>query len=155
MTNQKKIIIGCDNVGLALKAPMLEVLQELELPWVDLVVGEAADGTAYPSIAQEVCRTMLASQEPVQGILLCGTGIGMAMTANKFPGIYAAVCHDIYSAQRARLSNDANLMCMGAKVIGPELAKSIARCWLTLTFQDGPSTEKVKALRRIDEERRA
>ena len=74
----------------------------------------------------------------------------MAMTANKFPGIFAAVCHDIYSAERARLSNDANLLCMGARVIGPELAKMIAREWLSLTFQDGSSTPKVAAMHEID-----
>ena len=146
----KKIIIGCDNAGLVLKPAIVSVIRELDLPFEDLGVMSADDGTYYPLVAQKVCLSILRSEEPAQGILLCGTGIGMAMTANKFPGIFAAVCHDIYSAERARLSNDANLLCMGARVIGPELAKMIAREWLSLTFQDGSSTPKVAAMHEID-----
>lgn len=74
----------------------------------------------------------------------------MAMTANKFPGIRAAVCHDSYSAERAKLSNNANVMCMGARVIGPELAKQLVLEWLSLEFQDGPSTPKVEAIQEIE-----
>lgn len=146
----KKIIIGCDNAGIELKPAIELVIQELGLPLEDMGVMSAEDDTYYPLIAERVCHAVLDSQEPAQGILLCGTGIGMAMTANKFPGIFAAVCHDNYSAERARLSNDANLLCMGARVVGPELAKKIAREWLSLTFKDGSSTPKVAAMQEID-----
>ncbi len=150
----KKIYIGCDNAGVVLKPAILAVLSELECEVVDVGVESTEDGTFYPLIAERLCTQLLASSEPAQGILLCGTGIGMAMTANKFPGVYAAVCHDIYSAERSRLSNDGNVLCMGARVIGPELAKVIARRWLELTFRDGSSTPKVEAMRRIDREHR-
>ena len=76
---------------------------------------------------------IIASDYGKEGILICGTGIGMAITANKFPGIYAAVCHDNYSAERARLSNNSNVLCMGARIIGPELAKKVLREWLSLS----------------------
>ena len=79
----------------------------------------------------------------------------MAITANKFPGILAGVCHDSFSAERLRLSNDGNLLCMGARVIGPELAKKILREWLSLQYKpDGPSQPKVDAMRAIDEQHR-
>lgn len=151
MTN-KTIYIGCDNAGFALKEAVLSVIHDLSLNYVDIGVNSASDGTYYPLIAEKLCKAMQASETPAQGILLCGTGIGMAMTANKFEGIFAAVCHDNYSAERARLSNDGNVLCMGARVIGSELAKKIAREWLTLTFKDGSSTPKVAEMRRIDRE---
>ena len=74
----------------------------------------------------------------------------MAITANKFPGIRAAVCHDSYSAERAKLSNNANVLCMGARVIGPELAKQLVAEWLSLKFRDGSSTPKVEAIQEIE-----
>lgn len=150
----KKIFIGCDNAGIALKPTVLSVLAELHCDVEDVGVLSTDDGTYYPLVAERLCRQLLAADEPAQGILLCGTGIGMAMTANKFPGIYAAVCHDIYSAERSRLSNDGNVLCMGARVIGPELARVITRRWLELTFRDGSSTPKIAAMRRIDREHR-
>ena len=152
--DNKTIFIGCDNAGYALKDSVLSVLRELSLEYVDVGVNSAADETYYPLIAEKLCKAMLASPKPAQGILLCGTGIGMAMTANKFEGIYAAVCHDNYSAERARLSNDGNVLCMGARVVGSELAKKIAREWLTLTFQNGSSTPKIMEMHRIDGENR-
>jgi ribose 5-phosphate isomerase B len=74
----------------------------------------------------------------------------MAITANKFPGIYAAVCHDNYSAERARLSNNTNVICMGARIIGPELAKKVMKEWLSLEFQGGSSQSKVDTIKDIE-----
>jgi ribose 5-phosphate isomerase B len=74
----------------------------------------------------------------------------MAIAANKFPGIYAAVCHDNYSAERARLSNNSNVLCMGARIIGPELAKKVLREWLRLEFQGGSSLPKVETIKAIE-----
>ena len=96
------------------------------------------DQTEYPVVAQRAMEKIIASNYSKEGILICGTGIGMAITANKFPGIYAAVCHDNYSAERARLSNNSNVLCMGARIIGPELAKKVLREWLSLEFQGRP-----------------
>ena len=153
--SEKTIYLGCDNAGFALKDAVISVLKEMDIDYINMGVDSSDDGTYYPLIAERVAKAVAASETPAQGILLCGTGIGMAMTANKIEGIYAAVCHDNYSAERARLSNDGNVLCMGARIIGPELAKKAAREWLTLTFKDGSSTPKVAEMRRIDKENRA
>lgn len=153
--SEKTIYLGCDNAGFALKDAVISVLKEMDIDYINMGVDSSDDGTYYPLIAERVAKAVAASETPAQGILLCGTGIGMAMTANKIEGIYAAVCHDNYSAERARLSNDGNVLCMGARIIGPELAKKVAREWLTLTFKDGSSTPKVAEMRRIDKENRA
>ena len=88
-----------------------------------------------------------------RGILICGTGIGMAMTANKVKGAYAAVCHDIYSAQRMILSNNGNILCMGALVIGMKTAEELVRQWLPLQFDhSSASAAKVTHLRQIEAE---
>ena len=86
------------------------------------------------------------------GVLICGTGLGMAMTANKFKGIRAGVCHDVFSAERLKLSNDGNVICMGERVIGAELAKRILEKWLELEFVDCASTSKVEAIKEIEGE---
>jgi ribose 5-phosphate isomerase B len=99
-----------------------------------------------------VCNEIQDSNYEKDGILICGTGIGMAMSANKFKGIRAAVCHDNFSAERAKLSNDANVLCMGERVIGPELAKKITKEWLSLKFVDGSSTPKVNAIKEIEKQ---
>ena len=147
---KKKFVVGCDNAAVALKKELLTVLEELGLEYEDVGVNEAGDETMYPSVAEEVCRRIIESGYEKEGILVCGTGIGMAITANKFPGIYAAVCHDNYSAERARLSNNTNVICMGARVIGPELAKKVLREWLILEIKDGRSTPKVNKIKEIE-----
>ncbi len=142
----KPIIIGCDNAAVELKRVIIGLLDEEGIPYEDMGVNDCEDGTPYPSVAATVARKIIAEGYTRDGILICGTGIGMSITANKFPGIYAAVCHDSYSAERARLSNNANVLCMGARVIGPELAKKVAREWLHLEFQGGRSAKKVQEI---------
>jgi ribose 5-phosphate isomerase B len=110
----------------------------------------ADDPLNYPSIAKKLCEKIIASAFEKRGILLCGTGIGMCMSANKFRGIRAAVCHDNFSAERSILSNNANVLCMGERVIGHELAKKIVGEWITLEFKDGPSTPKVNEILEIE-----
>ena len=94
---------------------------------------------------------IVADGEADRGILICGTGIGMAMAANKVKGIRAAVCHDPCSTERSRKSNDAQIMCMGARVIGPELAKMLVKLWLTCDFAGGGSAPKVEAIKQMEE----
>ncbi|MBC7190109.1 RpiB/LacA/LacB family sugar-phosphate isomerase, partial [Candidatus Aerophobetes bacterium] len=105
----------------------------------------------YPDKAKEVAEAV-ARGEFDRGILLCGTGIGMAIAANKVRGIRAACCHDIYSAERARKSNNAQIMTMGAFVIGVELAKMLVDAWLRSEFQGGRSLPKVEKIMKIEEE---
>ena len=106
---------------------------------------EAGETALYPDVAVKTCERVT-SGECDRGILVCGTGIGMAMTANKVPGIRAAVCHDPFSTERSILSNDGNVMCMGARVIAPQLALYLLDIWMGLEFKDGPSTEKVERI---------
>jgi ribose 5-phosphate isomerase B len=146
----KEIVIGCDNAAVELKKEVIKVLLEKGIAFEDVGVGSSECQEIYPLIAEKVARKIIDSNYSKEGILICGTGIGMAIAANKFPGIYAAVCHDIYSAERARLSNDSNVMTMGARVIGPELAKKIVKEWLSLEFKPGRSTDKVEKIKEFE-----
>jgi ribose 5-phosphate isomerase B len=147
---KKELVIGCDNAAVDLKNVLKAFLTAEEYTFTDVGVNSSNDETIYPLIAEKAAEAIIRSNYQKEGILICGTGIGMAITANKFPGIYAAVCHDSYSAERARLSNNANIICMGARVIGPELAKKILREWLSLEFQGGNSLPKVTKIKEIE-----
>ena len=146
----KKIVIGCDNAAVDLKNTIIKYLESLGFEVEDAGINSSEDNTYYPLIAQKLCKTVADSEGRKEGILICGTGIGMAITANKCKGIRAAVCHDNYSAERSKLSNNANVLCLGARVIGPESAKKIVGEWVQLRFADGSSTPKVKAIIEIE-----
>jgi ribose 5-phosphate isomerase B len=146
----KELVIGCDNAAVDLMKEIKAYLTSLGIPFLDVGVQSAADDTPYPNVAQKVVDEILRSAHRKEGILICGTGIGMSITANKNPGIYAAVCHDTYSAERARLSNNTNILCMGARVVGPELAKKVVHEWLNLEFRGGRSTKKVAIIENIE-----
>jgi ribose 5-phosphate isomerase B len=103
-------------------------------------------------VAAKVCKKIIESKYEKRGVLICGTGIGMCMAANKFRGIRAAVCHDIFSARRSVLSNKGNVACFGERVIGAELAKAILADWVGLEFKDGPSTPKVAEILNLEKE---
>ena len=145
-----RIALGCDEVGL----PLLEVIRE-QLAARGVEVQDfgvhSTDPVLYPNIALEVAKA-IASGQCDRGILICGTGIGMSISANKVPTVRAALCHDTYSAERARKSNDAQVLTMGARVIGPELAKQIVAAWLASEFEGGGSLPKVVRMQEIDEE---
>ena len=117
-----KIAIGCDEAGCGLKHIIIDLLQKEGIEVTDEGCRDD-EVVLYPNIAERVAN-IVADGEADRGILICGTGIGMAMAANKVKGIRAAVCHDPFSTERSRKSNDAQIMCMGARVIGPELAKN-------------------------------
>jgi ribose 5-phosphate isomerase B len=136
-----KIAIGCDEAAFAMK---MELIHHLEDKGIDVVDFGAKEGETvlYPDIAIKVAEAV-AQGKFGRAILVCGTGIGMSITANKVPGIRAALCHDAYSAERARKSNDAQIICMGARVIGVELAKTIVDVWLQCDFSGGHSLPKV------------
>lgn len=139
-----KISLGCDEAAFDLKEAIKKHLEDAGHEVVDNGVGPGEVGL-YPDVAVRTCEKVT-SNECDRGILVCGTGIGMAMTANKVPGIRAAVCHDPFSTERSILSNDGNVMCMGARVIAPQLALYLLDIWMGLTFKDGPSTEKVERI---------
>lgn len=147
-----KIALGCDEAGLPMMDMIRDYLKQKQIEVQDFGV-HSVDPVDYPDIAL-VASEAVASGECERGILVCGTGIGMSITANKVPGVRAALCHDTYSAERARKSNDAQVLCMGARVIGPELAKSILDHWLDSEFAGGRSAPKVAKMNAVDEKYR-
>jgi ribose 5-phosphate isomerase B len=151
-TPMRDIVIGCDEAGISLKNTLKKLLEERRAAVEDLGVESGDDKTAYPLIAARVCRRITESGGAKRGVLICGTGIGMCMAANKFRGIRAAVCHDIFSARRSILSNNGNVACFGERVIGAELAKAILAEWAELEFEDGPSSAKVAEICRLEDE---
>jgi ribose 5-phosphate isomerase B len=147
-----EIYIGADDAAVDFKNALADFLRKKGFTVTDFGEFKADSDVLYPDVAAKVCKAVIASGFKKRGILVCGTGIGMAMTANKFPGIRAAQVHDSFSAERAALSNDANVITMGARVIGIELGKKLALEWLGLEFKPGPSSPKVEAIKRIERE---
>jgi ribose 5-phosphate isomerase B len=146
----ESILIGGDNAAVELKKAVIERLRAQGFEAEDVGVESSSDSTAYPLVAAELCRRIAASGFTRRGILLCGTGIGMAMAANKFRGIYAATIHDIFSAERAALSNNANVVTLGARVVGQHLALKLLDEWLSLKYISGPSDSKIEAIKKIE-----
>lgn len=136
------IAIGADDAALELKNLIKQHLQDKNIEVTDYSNDAQNDRPLYPDIAWTLANAIKDGQHE-RGILICGTGIGMAIVANKVTGIRAAQCHDTYSAERARKSNNAQVMTMGARVIGPELARSIVNSWLESEFEAGGSSAKV------------
>ncbi|MCD8323034.1 MAG: ribose 5-phosphate isomerase B [Oscillospiraceae bacterium] len=128
------IAIACDHGGYALKMQILEHLAELGVAYEDFGCG-AGERVDYPVYAEKVARAVAAGQFD-RGILICGTGIGMSIAANKIPGIRAALCADCYSAEMTRLHNDANILCLGGRTLGSELAKRIVDTYLAASFSE-------------------
>ncbi len=147
-----RIVVGADDAGFDYK----EILKgDLENdPRVASVVdiGVAADGhTAYPHVAVEAAR-LVAAGEADRALLVCGTGLGVAIAANKVTGIRAVTAHDSFSVERSVLSNDAQVLCFGQRVVGIELARRLAREWLGYTFDpESPSCSKVRAIESYEE----
>ena len=125
----EKIIIGCDHAGLDLKNTLINYIQTLGIEAVDAGT-YTKDSCDYPVIAKDVALK-IASGEYKRGILVCGTGIGMSIAANKVKGIRAAVVSDTCSAKMSRLHNDSNILCLGERIVGVELAKDIVQIWLS------------------------
>lgn len=146
----RTIVIGCDNAAVQLKNILIQFMEKKGYQIENVGCDSADDDIFYPYVAKKVCDKIIESDYEKRGVLICGTGLGMAMTANKFKGIRAGVCHDIFSAERLQLSNDGNILCMGERVIGVELAKKILERWLELDFIDGPSTPKVDAIKELE-----
>lgn len=143
-----KIIIGSDHNGLGLKTALVEHLKSLGVECDDIGT-YSQDPVDYPDVAERLAVD-IAKGDHARGILICGTGIGMAIAANKVPGVRAAQAHDIYSVERSRKSNDAQVLTLGAQVIGPETAKLLVNAWIKSDFEGGRSAPKVEKINRID-----
>ncbi|MGC8856319.1 MAG: ribose 5-phosphate isomerase B [Anaerolineae bacterium] len=127
-----KIAIACDHGGFPLKATILEAVRQAGHEPLDLGTHSSAS-VDYPDYAEKLGHT-IQSGEAQRGILLCGSGIGACIAANKMKGIYAGVCHDTYSAHQSVEHDDMNVLCLGARIIGPELAREIVLAFLSARF---------------------
>lgn len=136
-----KVAIGCDHGGIDLKKNIIAVLRELGHE-VEDQGSNSSDSVDYPNYAKLV-TTLVKEGVCERGILICGTGIGMSMAANRIPGIRAALCHEMFSARMSREHNDANILCLGARVTGPGLAQEIVRTWMTSDFSGGRHQRRI------------
>jgi ribose 5-phosphate isomerase B len=145
------IAVGCDHAGHGLKSEILKFLKELQVPFTDLGCASPHESVHYPLYGKKVVEALLA-RPAARGILICGTGLGMSILANRFPGIRAALCHDIYTAIMSRRHNNANLLVMGGRVIGPDLGKEIVRAWLHTPFEGGRHQDRLNLLEELARE---
>lgn len=148
MTKKPSVVLGCDEAACDLKEILKAYIQNLGYEVRDLGT-HGNQPVLYPDIALAAAEAIRDGKQD-RGVLLCGTGIGMAMAANKVPGVRAAQTHDTYSAERARKSNNAQIITIGARVVGPELAKSIVRSFLSSEFEGGKSLQKVERMTAIE-----
>lgn len=144
-----KIGIGNDHSALEMKAEIIDYLKERGCEVVDYGTN-STESCDYPIYGEKVARAVAAG-EVDQGILICGTGLGISLAANKVKGIRAAVCSEPYTAKMARLHNDCNILAFGARVIGPELAKMIVETWLDTEFEGGRHQRRVDMITAIEE----
>ncbi len=135
------IAIGSDHGGFQLKRILVELLEELGQE-VDDHGCDSAEAVDYPAFAHSVCEKVNNGEVDI-GILVCGSGIGMSIAANRFRKIRAAVCHDEYTARMSREHNDANVLCLGERVIGSGVAKEIVKVWLTTEFAGGRHQQRI------------
>ena len=145
-----KIAIAADHGGFELKDSMVEYIKSLGNEVVDLGTN-SADSVDYPDYAKKVCEEIQQGNSDL-GILICGTGIGMSLAANKFEGIRAACVSDVYSAKMSRNHNNANVLCIGARVIGDEVAKLIIKTFLENEFEAGRHQRRVDKIMAFEKE---
>jgi ribose 5-phosphate isomerase B len=147
-----RIVVGSDDAGFEYKELLKSDLEQDERVVEVIDVGVGADGhTAYPHVAVEAARKVAAG-EADRALLICGTGLGVAIAANKIPGVRAVTAHDSYSVERSVLSNDAQVLTFGQRVIGIELARRLVKEWLGYEFDAAsPSAAKVAAIRSYED----
>jgi ribose 5-phosphate isomerase B len=136
-----KIAIASDHGGFELKTKVIQFLKENNIEFKDLGTF-STESVDYPDIAIS-CAEAVAQGDFEKGIIICGTGIGVCIAANKVKGIRAALCHDIFSAKMSRMHNDANILTMGGRVIGSGLATAIVEAWLKAEFEGGRHKRRV------------
>jgi ribose 5-phosphate isomerase B len=147
----KRIAIGSDHVGYPLKEEIKKYLDELGYPYQDFGA-HSTERTDYPLFAREV-TSAISSEAADAGILICGTGVGMAITANKVKGIRAVVCSEPYSALLSRQHNNTNILALGSRVVGSELARMIVKAWLEAEFEGGRHASRLEIISQIEGER--
>ncbi len=144
-----KIAISSDHGGNNLRREIMELLDELQIQYEDFGP-QTTDSVDYPDYAKPVAEAV-ATGKADRGILICGTGIGMSIAANKVKGIRCALVHDVFSAKATRCHNDSNILAMGERVIGPGLAREIVKTWLNTDFEGGRHTRRVEKISELEE----
>jgi len=144
-----KIILASDHRGLGVLSVILEYLQTLPEHSVTLVNGNPSENADYPDIAAKVAQSV-SSGEADRGILVCGTGIGTCVVANKFPGVRAAACHNEVVAELSRRHNDANVLCLSGDLLGERSSVAIAAIWLTTSFDGGRHSVRLEKIRQFE-----
>jgi len=142
------IVIGCDHAAYELKEKLKAFLLQRGT-FVEDVGPHGTTSVDYPDYGKKVAELVAAGRYP-RGILLCGTGLGMSMVANRFPGIRAALCHDLFGAIMSRKHNDANILVLGGRVTGETLAEEIVKVWLETPFEGGRHQDRLNLFDRID-----
>jgi len=144
-----KYYVASDHAGFAVKGLVIELLEARGHDVVDMGP-DSADRVDYPDFAEKVARAVARERES-HGILICGTGIGMSIAANKIDGIRAAHCHDYYTAQMARAHNDANILCFGERVSGPGVIESMIDAFVSTPFEGGRHEGRVAKIMALEE----
>lgn len=144
-----KVAIGCDHAGIELKEQLIVLLEKMDIEQLDEGTN-TPDSVDYPDFGEKVSLAV-AGGKADRGILICGTGIGMSIVANKIKGIRAALCSETFSARMSRLHNDANVLVLGGRVIGKALAEEITRVWLETTFDGGRHAKRLDKISLIEE----
>ena len=147
---QVKIAIGCDHAGFGLKEEIMPLLRDMSAEIIDCGT-HSAESVDYPDFGGKVSG-MVSSGEAERGILLCGTGIGMSMVANKFPNVRAALCNDLFCARMSRLHNDANILVLGGRIIGKDLASEIVKVWLGTAFEGARHMRRIDKITKIEKD---
>ncbi len=143
-----RIAIGSDHAGLDLKIEVISVVKALGYEVHDHGTN-AAQSVDYPDFGEKVSDAV-SKGDADRGILICGTGIGMSIVANKFSNIRAALCNELFSAKMSRLHNDANILVLGGRIIGKDLAKEIVQTWMTTPFEGGRHSNRLEKIRLIE-----
>ncbi len=142
------IAIGSDHGGFELKKYVIEYLEKKGIEVKDFGT-YSEESVDYPDCAKPVCQSVL-DGECERGILICGTGIGISIAANKFKGIRAALCSDAFSAKMSKVHNNANIICLGGRVLGRELAFTIVDAWLSAEFEGGRHVDRINKIHEIE-----
>jgi len=142
------LYIASDHGGLNLKLSVMECLDGQDIEYIDLGVN-SSDSVDYPDYAAVVAEKIVQNPD-AQGILICGTGIGMSITANKFHGVRAALAHDEFTARMAREHNDANILALGGRVLDPDLACKMVQIWLSSVYQGGRHQNRLDKIHALE-----
>ena len=149
---KKPVALACDHAGYPLKEELKKHFEKTGVAYVDLGTN-SLESVNYPEFADKLCKAIQGGECDL-GVLVCGTGIGMGMAANKHKGIRAAVCSDTFSARFTRMHNDANVLCMGARVVGAGLAEDMVDLFLSTGYEGGRHQKRVDMLNALDNEKK-